>query len=155
VTGALVAGGVVVRARVLREIIAHARRAAPDECCRLLVGTDASIELTHTARNLRRSPSRYLIDPADHFAAIRSARQMGLKVVGAYHAHPASTASASPRDEQEATDPDCLYLIVALVTAETRAFRRRGGQMRGSSCGSHPNPCRLLKTMPPRYARAN
>ena len=122
-TGTFAAGGVIVPASVLGDIVAHARRAAPDECCGLLVGTGARIESAHAARNLRRSPTRYLVDPADHFAAIRSGRTAGLTVVGAYHSHPASAALPSPRDEREATDPDFLYVIVSLATAQTRGFR--------------------------------
>ena len=122
-------GAVIVRASVLGDIVAHARRAAPDECCGLLIGTGAGIESAHAARNLRRSPARYLVDPADHFAAIRSGRKAGLAVVGAYHSHPASAASPSPRDEREASDPDFLYLIVSLVTAQTRGFRLVNGRM--------------------------
>ena len=121
--------GVIVRASVLADIAAHARGAAPAECCGLLIGTGARIESAHAARNLRRSPTRYLVDPADHFAAIRSGRKTGLAVVGAYHSHPASAASPSPRDEREATDADFLYLIVSLVTAQTRAFRLVDGRM--------------------------
>ncbi len=128
-TGTSAAGGVTVRASVLRDIAAHARRAAPDECCGLLVGTDSRIESSHAASNLRRSSTRYLVDPADHFAAIRSGRKAGLAVVGAYHSHPASAASPSPTDEREATDPEFLYLIVSLVTAQTRAFRLVDGRM--------------------------
>ena len=128
-TGTSTAGGIIVRASVLGDILAHARRAAPEECCGLLVGTGARIESAHAARNLRRSPTRYLVDPADHFAAIRSGRTAGLAVVGAYHSHPASAASPSPRDEREATDSDFLYLIVSLVTARTRAFRLVDGRM--------------------------
>ena len=128
-TGVPAVSGVTVRGSVLRAIVAHARRAAPDECCGLLVGTGTRIESAHVARNLLRSPSRYLVDPADHFAAIRSGRKAGLAVVGAYHSHPASAASPSPRDEREATDPDFLYLIVSLVTAQTRGFRLVRGRM--------------------------
>ena len=128
-TSASTAGSVVVRASVLGDIAAHARAAAPDECCGLLVGTGARIESAHAARNLRRSPTRYLIDPADHFAAIRSGRKAGLAVVGAYHSHPASAASPSRRDEREATGSNFLYLIVSLVTAQTRAFRLVDGRM--------------------------
>ena len=116
-------GGVVIRASALSDIDAHARDAAPDECCGLLIGRGARIESAHAARNLHRSPTRYLVDPADHFAAIRYGRQAGLTVVGAYHSHPASPAAPSPSDDREATDPYFLYLIVSLVTAETRAFR--------------------------------
>lgn len=120
-----------MRASVFREIVAHARRATPDECCGLLVGTGTRIEMAHAARNLRRSPTRYLVDPADHFAAIRSARKAGLAVVGTYHEHPASAALPSPRDEREATAPGFLYLIVILVTNETRGFRLVDGMMAG------------------------
>ena len=122
-TDVLTGGGVVILASALSAIDAHARGAAPDECCGLLVGRGARIELAHAARNLHRSPTRYLVDPADHFAAIRSGREAGLTVVGAYHSHPTSAAAPSPSDEREATDPGFLYLIVSLVTAETRAFR--------------------------------
>ena len=128
-TGTTASRGAIVRAAVLRDITAHARRAAPEECCGLLVGTDAWIESAYPAGNLRRSATRYLIDPADHFAAIRSARQAGLTVVGAYHLHPASPASPSPRDEREATDTDFVYLIVSLVTTQTRGFRLVDGRM--------------------------
>jgi proteasome lid subunit RPN8/RPN11 len=89
----------------------------------LLIGRGSRIEVAYAARNLHSSPTRYLVDPADHFAAIRNGRQAGLTVVGAYHSHPASAAAPSPSDEREATDPYFLYLIVSLVTAETRAFR--------------------------------
>ena len=130
-TGSSAAGGVVVHAAVLRDIDAHARRAAPNECCGLLVGTGARIASSHAARNLRRSPTRYLVDPGDHFTAIRYARQAGLTVVGAYHSHPMSAASPSARDEREATDPAFLYLIFSLVTAETRGFRLVDGRLKG------------------------
>ena len=129
-TGTTAGSVVLVRVAVLRDIVAHARRAAPDECCGLLIGTDACIESAHPAGNLRRSATLYLVDPADHFAAIRSARQAGLTVVGAYHSHPTSPASPSPRDEREATDSDFLYLIVSLVTTQTQAFRVADGRMK-------------------------
>jgi proteasome lid subunit RPN8/RPN11 len=120
-----------VRGTVFGDIVTHARRAAPEECCGLLIGSRTHIESAHPARNLCRSPTRYLVDPADHFAAIRSSRQAGLAVVGAYHSHPASGALASPTDEDEATGPNFLYLIVSLLTTETRGFRLVNGRMQG------------------------
>ena len=120
------ASRVGVRVTVLRDIVAQARQAAPEECCGLLIGTAERVEPVHAARNLCGSPTRYLIDPADHFAAIRSARQAGL--VGAYHSHPVSTPSPSPTDEREATDPGFLHLIVSPVT---RGFRLVDGRLEG------------------------
>ena len=63
-------------------IVAHAREAAPRECCGLLIGLGAQIESAHRARNVDPSSTRFLIDPHDHFAAIRAARAGGREVVG-------------------------------------------------------------------------
>lgn len=106
--------GVAVPAAVLDGLAAHARRVAPEECCGLLIGRREAIETWHEARNAAARPRvRYLIDPADHFAAIRRARLEGLEVVGAYHSHPAGPVRPSDTDRAEAF-PDFLFLIVSL-----------------------------------------
>jgi proteasome lid subunit RPN8/RPN11 len=110
-------------ATVVCEIVAHAVRDSPDECCGLLIGTAERIDTSYPARNLRRSPTRFLIDPVDHFAAIRFARDRGLSVVGAYHSHPASAPEPSPTDDEEATTRNFLYMIVSPATGEVRGFR--------------------------------
>jgi len=115
--------GVHLPAAVVRDLFAHAARDTPDECCGLLIGTAERIHTSYPARNLRRSPTRFLIDPADHFAAIRSARDRGLSVVGAYHSHPASAPVPSPTDEAEATAREFLYLIVSPATGGLGGFR--------------------------------
>jgi [CysO sulfur-carrier protein]-S-L-cysteine hydrolase len=105
-------------------MIAHAREDAPLECCGLLLGAPGVVEEAVRARNLRRSQTAYLVDPADHFAAIRRARKEGRTIVGAYHSHPRSPAVPSPVDLQEATFPEFLYVIVSL--ADPRAPDVRG-----------------------------
>ena len=114
---------------VFDAIVAHAREALPDECCGLLIGTTASIERAHRARNLDPGPARFLIDPRDHFAAIHAARASGRAVVGVYHSHPAKPADPSPTDLAEATYAEYLYVIVGLQfePVEVRAFRLRDG----------------------------
>jgi proteasome lid subunit RPN8/RPN11 len=80
------------------------------------------------ARNLAESPTRFLIDPSDHIAAIRRARRRGRQVVGFYHSHPTSAAFPSETDRREANYPDHLYLIVGLAAEppEFRLFRFNG-----------------------------
>ena len=104
-----------VRRAALDAILRHARAETPRECCGLLVGSTARIASIHHARNLHESPTRYRIDPADHFAALRAAEARGLDVVGAYHSHPAGAAVPSQTDRDEATFPEYLYLIASLV----------------------------------------
>ena len=109
-------------------MLAHARQEAPRECCGLLVGRGASIVRSVRARNLDARATRYLIDPGDHFAAIRSARTEGLDVVGAYHSHPSSPPIPSATDIAEAdSGRDFLYVIVSPIGNDVRAYRIEEG----------------------------
>ncbi len=109
-------------------MLAHAREEAPRECCGLLVGRETSIVRSVRARNLDAKATRYLIDPEDHFAAIRSARTEGLEVVGAYHSHPSSAPVPSATDIAEAdSGSDFLYVIVSPIGDDVRAYRIEAG----------------------------
>lgn len=121
---------VQIRRSVLAEMDAHARAELPNECCGLLIGSADQIARVARARNLRASPTRYLIDPEDHFAAIRAARAEGLEVVGAYHSHPGAPPIPSATDLAEANDPHCLSVIISPGAEgqppEVRAFLLTG-----------------------------
>lgn len=98
-------------------ILAHAVKAVPEECCGLLVGTRNRIVEAVPARNIAEdSLSRYVIDPADHFAAMRDARRRSLDVIGAYHSHPRSAAMPSPVDAAQGFG-DFIFVIAGLVPA--------------------------------------
>lgn len=113
------------RTRIAAGVIAlvrrHAAEASPQECCGLLIGTPDRIVHAHRARNVHASTTRYLIDPADHFAAIRQAREAGLDVIGAYHSHPASPPVPSATDLDEAL-PSFFYLIVGPRSGDVGLF---------------------------------
>ena len=111
-------------ASVRAELIAHAEREAPNECCGLLIGKGNAITACHPARNKVPSHNRFQINPADHFVAIRKARAAGLEVVGAYHSHPATAAVPSASDLAEASEGAPVMLIVSLMppAPAVRAF---------------------------------
>jgi proteasome lid subunit RPN8/RPN11 len=115
-------------AAVRDAVVAHAREAAPAECCGMLVGSAGAITSAVRAGNLSDHPSRFLIDPKDHIRARRDARAAGLDVVGFYHSHPQSAAAPSPTDLAEASYPNHLYLIVGLAgeAADVRLYRFTG-----------------------------
>lgn len=119
---------IIIDAAVITDMLAHARAEAPRECCGLLVGKEDSVVRSVRARNLDAMATRYLVDPEDHFAAIRAARENGLEVVGAYHSHPTSAAVPSATDIAEATSgADFLYVIVSPVSDDVRAYRIDAG----------------------------
>ena len=117
---------------VLEKVIAHAHSATPAECCGLLLGTSDHVVDATPTHNVAASPTRYLIDSADHIAGRREARQRGLDVVGFYHSHPHSAAAPSERDRAEAGYPDHLYLIVGLHVdpPDIQLFALRDGNFR-------------------------
>lgn len=102
-----------LRAQVLRE----AKAAFPHECCGLiegdLDGAVARATALHPARNLSPEHERFEIDPADHFAALRTARARGHDIVGCYHSHPGGKATPSPRDTEGAAERGFVWLIAA------------------------------------------
>lgn len=124
---------VQIPGRVLDAIVAHAEAELPNECCGLLIGSALTIHESVPARNLAASPTSYLIDPEDHFAAIRAARVSGFSVVGAYHSHPGSPPTPSARDLAEASFPEFVYLIVSPAEGHARnqvcAYRLTEGRV--------------------------
>jgi proteasome lid subunit RPN8/RPN11 len=120
---------------VVDAVIAHAREAAPAECCGVLLGSGHTIVAAAPTRNIATDPTRrFEIDPQDHVDVRRDARGRGLAVLGFYHSHPRSLAVPSPTDLAEASYPDHLYLIVGLGAAapEIGLFRLEGGNFRAT-----------------------
>jgi proteasome lid subunit RPN8/RPN11 len=120
---------VKIRQEILDQIVAHAVEELPNECCGLLIGTPDIVEDAARARNAKRSRTRFQVEPADHFAAIRRARAAGFEIIGAYHSHPSGPSGPSETDRTRLTDPTMFHVIVSLAhgTRTVRAFRLTDG----------------------------
>jgi proteasome lid subunit RPN8/RPN11 len=106
-----------IRNAAFDALVAHAREAAPAECCGILLGRAGEIVEAVRARNIaEQSSTRFEIDPRDHINVRRDARRRGLDVVGFYHSHPCSAAEPSETDRAEAGYDDHLYVIVSLAS---------------------------------------
>jgi proteasome lid subunit RPN8/RPN11 len=108
--------GEKIRARVIADVVCHAREAAPRECCGLLLGDEGGVGEAVQTRNSSPDPARFVIDPVDHITRRREARARGLAVRGFYHSHPRSAAVPSVTDREEAAYPGHLYLIIGLAS---------------------------------------
>ena len=118
-----------IRQDAFDRIVAHALEERPNECCGLLIGTADLVQDVVRARNVRKSATKFQVEPADHFAAIRRARSAGLEVVGAYHSHPTGPSGPSETDRVRLNDPTMVHVIVSLAhgTRTVRAFRINDG----------------------------
>lgn len=110
------------------EIIAHAREAAPHECCGLIGGTsDGQGQSIYRTRNIAADPLvAYEAAPEDLFGAQRIMRQRGEELLAIYHSHPRSSdPQPSATDVRLAYYPSAVYLIVGFRNSEpcVGAFR--------------------------------
>jgi proteasome lid subunit RPN8/RPN11 len=109
-------------------MVAHAREAAPRECCGLLVGEGRRVDLAVPLSNVDPRPrTGFQVDPAEHIAVRRILRRVvpGREIVGVYHSHPAGAARPSPRDIAESHYPEWLYAIVGRGGRTLRVYEMR------------------------------
>jgi len=110
-------------------LVAHARDAAPNECCGYLRARDGTVEEVFRADSLRSSPYGYELDPASLLAA-NELDDEGFEV-GIYHSHPRSSAEPSQTDVNLAHYPHWTYLIVSLDGEPVvRAWRIADGRVK-------------------------
>ena len=115
-----------------REMIAHAQREAPNECCGLLAGAKGRVEAVFPAKNALSSPVRYSLDPKELYRLLKTIDEGGWDLLGIYHSHTHSQAYPSATDRELAFWPDCLYIIVSLQDPRRpglRAFYLREGRV--------------------------
>ena len=106
-----------LRREHLEAMIAHAREAAPAECCGLVGGFSGTQAASlYRLRNVTADPEvRYEAAPEDLFAAQRQMRDRGEELLAIYHSHPrAVDPSPSETDIRQAFYPSATYLIIGL-----------------------------------------
>jgi [CysO sulfur-carrier protein]-S-L-cysteine hydrolase len=110
---------------IVDQIIHQALAELPNEACGLLAGQGNHAVRRFAMTNVDASPEHFSFDPAEQFAALRTARVDGLQLLANYHSHPVTPARPSPEDIRLAYDPTLLYLILSLAEAEPvlKAFR--------------------------------
>ena len=81
--------------------------------------------------NIDHSPEHFSFAPKDQFAALRYAREHGLKILANWHSHPASPSRPSQEDLRLANDPSIRYAILSLLGGEARlnSFNIRNGEV--------------------------
>lgn len=96
----------------LAEMLDEAMRAAPDECCGILLGRSGCIESLRPARNVHPAPrTHFEIDPQALVDAHRAARAGGPEVIGYFHSHPRGPAAPSATDRAEAARDGRVWAI--------------------------------------------
>ncbi len=105
---------VAVTRGVLARLREEAARAAPRECCGVLLGRDEMIDEAQPATNIAVHPEiRFEIDPAVLLAVHKAAREGGPSVLGYYHSHPVGHPVPSATDCEHASGDRRIWAIIA------------------------------------------
>jgi proteasome lid subunit RPN8/RPN11 len=100
------------------EMIAHAHREVPNECCVIMAGVNNKVVKFYQTINTERNPARYRIDSQQMFAIYKEIRENGWEISGIYHSHVQTAAYPSPADTKSAVLSGPVYFIVSLQNPE-------------------------------------
>ena len=118
---------------IYEAIVSHARFCRPEEACGLVAADeDGRLVFVYSLTNTEASPTRYTLDPTEHFRALKHAESQGWTLAGVFHSHPDTPAFPSATDVDRALEPEWVYLIASLAdptTPEVRGFWIRDGQV--------------------------
>ena len=105
---------------IIDELIAQAQKDAPNESCGYLLGTNDEVTENYWMENIDHSSEHFSFAPKDQFAALKYAREHGLKILANWHSHPASPSRPSQEDLRLANDPTIRYAILSLLDGEPK-----------------------------------
>jgi proteasome lid subunit RPN8/RPN11 len=110
---------------IYQEMVNHALREAPLECCGILAGKGRTVHRIYEMRNTDGSRTSYLVAPEEQLGLLREMDKEHLEMVAIYHSHPDTIPFPSERDVRLAFYPDVAYIIVSLKGGETivKGFR--------------------------------
>ena len=112
--------------QILEELIQHARREYPNECCGILGGQGDEVRQLFPLTNIDRSPVKYLADPREQLGVFQKLEGGSEEMVGIYHSHPNAPCYPSQIDVGLAAYPEAVYIIISLIDRENpqvRGFR--------------------------------
>ena len=119
---------------LLDEVVAHARRDFPNECCGIVALRDGAATAVHPFENMAASPFRFEIDGLPLSKLLDEIEDEGGRYA-IYHSHTRSEPYPSQTDVNFARHwPDVEWLIVGLAAgqeadADVRSFRIDDGEI--------------------------
>jgi len=110
---------------IFKEMVNHALREAPLECCGILAGKGRTVRRMYEMRNTDGSRTTYLMPPEEQLEVFREIEKEGLDMVAIYHSHPHTIPFPSERDVRLAFYPEVAYIIISLKEGRTsvKGFR--------------------------------
>jgi len=118
---------------LLDEIVAHAVRDAPNECCGIVAARDGAATAVHATENLAASPFRFEVDGPSLFGLLEQIESDGAELGAIYHSHTRSDPYPSQTDVNFSSGwPGVEWIIVGVARrgeTSVRSFLIAGGEI--------------------------
>jgi proteasome lid subunit RPN8/RPN11 len=107
----------------LDQVLAHARRDHPDECCGIIAGRDGQATRLFEMENAERSPTGFTFDSAEWLKVYREIDDADEELLAVYHSHTATEAYPSRTDVLWAQHNEFGHWLVVSTRAEQDEVR--------------------------------
>lgn len=122
----------VIRRRHLKTLVEEALKDPTIEACGLLIGrvegVRVVVEEVLIGENVKRSPTRFEVDPNLVYRAVVQAEAKGLELVGVFHSHPAPPTPSRLDVEGMQLWP-VAWLIVSTLNGGFAAYALKNGKV--------------------------
>ena len=111
---------------VFQQMVEHARKEAPLECCGILGGRDGTVEKAFELCNAEESPTRYSMSPQEQLKGFVEMERESMEMIAIYHSHPHTIPFPSETDVRMAFYPEVASIIISLKEEQgpvAKAFR--------------------------------
>ena len=115
---------------MVEQVVAHARRDHPDECCGVIAGKDGVATRLFAMGNAERSPTGFVFDPQEQLTVWRGLDDADEDLLVVYHSHTMTEAYPSRTDVTWSVNtPGTWWLLVSTRSDEdeVRSYRISDG----------------------------
>ena len=103
---------------IFQEMVDHAKREWPLECCGILGGNDKTVQKSFEFQNTEKSPVLYSMSPREQMKVFEEMEKESMKMVAIYHSHPHTIPFPSETDVKLTFCPDVSSIIISLKEEE-------------------------------------
>jgi proteasome lid subunit RPN8/RPN11 len=103
---------------IFQEMVDHAKREWPLECCGILGGKDKTVQKSFEFQNTEKSPVLYSMSPREQMKVFEEMEKESMKMVAIYHSHPHTIPFPSETDVKLTFYPDVSSIIISLKEEE-------------------------------------
>jgi len=97
--------------KIFQEMVDHAKREWPLECCGILGGKDKAVQKCFELQNTEKSPVLYSMSPREQMKVFEEMEKESMRMVAIYHSHPHTIPFPSETDVKLTFYPDISSTI--------------------------------------------